>query len=398
MKELDRSDSPRSRVLRDLVQAVRVHTLDETVLGRMRRTGTVFQRSEWASPILASQMPFSNVLNTKQIRGVLSNDISVEKSYYFSPTRGSAEDDAQAIVELLNNIDNPRYSKPGSILRMRSPTFERLCQYKVDWHTDGVLGVSQIAMAVMPADDVQDLEYYDNYTISSLLTGSKVWLAYPPVSDNLNSLQAEYRAKSLDDDRFAMDNSNNFQHGIVIVQQAGQTLMLPPFWTAASISTQTSVSCAYHVATACVFPERIKHLDEFLTTTCLWPFGNPNGQYVIVAFATELIEHLQVILVDKFPQYNAGKTIADVCRAYESLQSGLRSILDAMEDKAVVRGLENEYRAAWLKILEQKRKKTSACRLCHVRIQNMPTGGTPTDRLRQHFVDFHCLRSIGAKR
>jgi hypothetical protein len=46
---------------------------------------------------------------------------------------------------------------------------------------------------------------------------------------NFTSLQAEYEATSHNPDRFAMDNSRKFQHGIAIVQQAGQGLILPPF-------------------------------------------------------------------------------------------------------------------------------------------------------------------------
>jgi hypothetical protein len=63
-------------------------------------------------------------------------------------------------------------------------------------------------------------------------------------------------------------------------------------------------------------------------------------------------------------------------------QTDLHRMLDAIEDKAVVRGLKNKYRAAWFKLLKEKRKKSPAYRLCNMRVQNMPAGGTPTDRLR----------------
>ncbi|KAJ4319902.1 hypothetical protein N0V94_003674 [Neodidymelliopsis sp. IMI 364377] len=393
MAELDRSNDPRTRVLHHLAETGHVYPLDENQLGPLRKASTVFPRSEWLSPILDDKLPFEKLLNTKQMRGVIANEIGGENTYFFAPSRGSPELNAQAIVELLNNIHDPYYSKPGAILRMHSPTFERLCQYKADWQNDGMLGVSAATVAVTPADDIQDMEYYDNYTLNTLLTGTKVWFAYPPLPGNFHALQTEYDSMSRDNTRFATNNPHNFQHGIAIVQQAGQTLVLPPFWIAASVTTQTSVSCAYHIATAMAFAERIKFLENFLVTIHLWPLGDPEGQRRLLVFATEFIEHLNDVFADSFAHYSASKVIIEICRQYELLRTGLRRVFDAIEDKAIVRGLENNYRAVWLKFLEQKRKKTPACRLCHVRIQNMPGGSSPTDRLRQHFVDFHCVRS-----
>ena len=121
-------------------------------------------------------------MNANQIKAIVSNGMGGENTYHFANSHGSPEKDAQAIVELLNNIGNPHYNKPGTILRMQSSMFERLCMYKPDWHSDGMLGVLEVSMAVTPADGVEDMEYYNNYSFSTLLTGTKVWLTYPPTS------------------------------------------------------------------------------------------------------------------------------------------------------------------------------------------------------------------------
>lgn len=393
MVELDRSNSPRARILHDLADSGHVYSLDEKELGPLRKAGTVFHRSEWASPILNDQLPFENLPNTKQIKGVLIKEVTGDAIHCFSPTLGSLEKDARALVGLLTNIGNPHYSKPGSIRGMHSPTIEDLCTHKADWALDGMLGASQVTVAVTPADDVQDMEYFEYYILSTLLTGTKVWFVYPPIQDNLAALQNEHRAMLTKTELFAMDHAATFQHGIALIQRAGEAVILPPFWTATSISTQASVSSSYRISTAMVFPDRIKHIADFLVNHQLWYVGSDQGQRRLIVFATEFVQHLQMVLADSFPHFSASKVVSEICREYELLCINLRRTLDSIEDKAVVRGLENMFRAAWLNFLEQKRKKTSACRLCKLRIENMPMGGAPTDRLRQHFVNSHCLRN-----
>jgi hypothetical protein len=393
MVELDRIKSANSRMLHELAERGSVRPLNEQVLKPLRKHGMIYQGSEWSSPILTSHLPLDSPPDAKQIKNILMNEIGGKNSFHFVPTRGTPETDAQAIVALLNNIENPSYSTSGAILNMVSPTFEGLFQFKVNWPEDGMLGSSHVNVAVTPADDVQDMEYYDTYTLHTLLHGSKVWLAYPPLPQNLAALQEHYRLLAADEYALGMNNAQHFQHGILIVQQAGQGLVMPPFWTATAISTQVAVSATYHATTATALMERIKHISDFRLTCQLGLSDKTQEQSRLVSFASELIDHLQRVLEDAFPYCKMSKVITEICREYETLRTGLRQMLPAINDKAIARGLENKFRAVWLRFLEEKRKKNPACRLCNTRVQNMPAGLSATDRLRQHFVDFHCLRS-----
>lgn len=256
-----------------------------------------------------------------------------------------------------------------------------------------MLSSSHVVAAVTPADDVQDVEYYDTYTLSTLLHGSKVWLAYPPLPENLAALEDHYKLLAADEYALGLNSAQNFQHGIFIVQRAGQGLIIPPFWTATAISTQTSVQATYQATSAIAFVERVKHLSDFRLTCQLGLSDQAQEQNRIVFLATELVDNLQRILEDSFPHCKVSKVITDVCREYETLRVGLRQVLQSIDDKAIARGLENKYRAMWTTFLEEKRKKNPACRLCNTRVENMPAGRSATDRLHQHFVDFHCLRS-----
>lgn len=133
MVELDRINSLSSRKLYELAEGRIVRPLNEKVLKPLRKQGKVYQGSEWASPILTGQLPLDNPPNAKQIKSILMNEIGAKNSFHFVPTRGTLETDARAIVDLLNNIENPSYNTSGAILNMVSPTFERMFQFKVDW-------------------------------------------------------------------------------------------------------------------------------------------------------------------------------------------------------------------------------------------------------------------------
>lgn len=169
---------------------------------------------------------------------------------------------------------------------------------------------------------MQDFDYYGTYTLNTTHWHQGL-VRVPLLLDNLSTLQAVHHAMLENKALCAIENADTFQH-IAIVQQAGQTLVLRPFWTATCMATQTSVSSTYHTATAMTFAKQIKNID-------------------------------------------------------------------AIEDKAIVRGLENKYRAVWLKSLEQKRKKNASYRLQCTRLEHA-CWKYPTARLRQHFDDCHCLR------
>ncbi|KAJ4381226.1 hypothetical protein N0V86_003575 [Didymella sp. IMI 355093] len=349
MFELDRIKSANSRMLHELAER-----------GSSTKTANGLHRS------LQATFPLDSLPDTKQIKNILMNEIGGKNSFHFVPTRGTPETDAQAIVALLNNIENPSYSTSGAILNMVSPTFEGLFQFKVNWPEDGMLGSSHVNVAVTPADDVQDTEYYDTYTLYTLLHGSKVWLAYPPLPRNLAALQEHYRLLAADDYALGMNNAQNFQRGILIVQQAGQSLVMPPFWTATAISTQIAVSATYHATTATALVERIKHISDFRLTCRLDLSEKTQEQSRLILFASELVDHLQRVLEDAYAHCKISKVITEICREYETLRTGLRQMLPAINDKAIARGLGNKSRAVWLRFLEEKRKKNPACR-CAIR-------------------------------
>lgn len=390
MVETERSNTPAAHILGDLANGGLAYPLDEKVLGPLRQEGKVFQQSIWASPVLTDRMRPVIEPDTDQVKEILRNDIGGFDSH------GSRSEDAPAISILINNIDNPRYRAPGAVFYLLSPEFERIYQYTPDWPEDGILDTSQLDINVSPGDNVLDMDFSDTYTHSTLITGSKIWLVFPPTPNNMAVLQAHYNTLSnrtedhaLD---FALDHARDFESGIILIQRSGQTLFLPPFWMATALSVQPTVSATFRIATAIEFGERIKQLGNFRLTNRLHLANDTQQvQQSLSSFANELIEHLRAILEDNFPECNLNQVIINICRGYETFRDDLRRVLEAIEDKTIVQGLEDKWRAAWINFLDMKRKKLHKpeCRLCKLPIRDMPAGTSPLDRIRQHFIGFH---------
>ena len=396
MVEADRCGSPYALILHDLAEHGYAYPLDEEELGPLRQKGKAFEGSIWNSPILTEFTSPKIEPDTNQVKETLLNDIAGDDVYSFAPSHGSRSEDALAISNLINNIDNPRYNKSGFVSSLHSPELERIYQYTPDWDQDGILGMSRLTIEVTPADSTQDIEFSDSYMHSTLVTGSKIWLVFRPTSNNMAVLQAYYDTVLNGTENHALDHARNFEPGIIFIQRPGETLLLPPFWMATVVSVQPTVSATFYIATAIEFEERVKQLRNFRSTMRLHLVDDREAQRMLFTFTDELIEHLRAILEGSFPECDLNKVISNICRDYETFRADLRRLLGAIEDRAVVQGLEAKYQAAWINFLEMKRKKTRkpTCRVCNLRIEYMPVGTSPMDRLRQHFIEFHCLRSV----
>ena len=396
MVETDRCGDHRSaRILHDLAEGGHAFPLDEKELGPLRQEGKVLEHSIWALPVLTDLMPPEIAPDTNQVKEILLNNLAGANLENFYPPGGSRSENELVLSNLINNIDNPRYRENGAISHLRSPELERIYRYTPDWHQDGILWVSKLYISLDPAGSGDDIKYSDVYMHSTLITGSKIWLVFRPTSNNMAVVQAYYN--SILNGRYdytmgvALDRARDFEPGIILIQRAGQTLILPPFWMAITLSTQPTVSAEFGTATATKFAERIKQLRNFRFTNRLHLDDDDGVQETLFIFTDRLIEQLRAILEGNFPECNLNQVIINICRGYETFRADLRRVFEAIEDKTIVQGLEDKWRAAWINFLDMKRKNTHRphCRLCKLPIRDMPAGTSTMDRLRQHFIGFH---------
>jgi hypothetical protein len=210
-------------------------------------------------------------------------------------SRGTPGDKIVATRNLLANISNPTYNEPGAIRHMRSLTLDQVKAEATGWEALGVLGHSTLEVTVAPAKEVFELECYQNYLSTTLLSGRKVWLVFPPTQENLDRLHQVYKDMYDSAPLTVPHVLVQMQHGIAIIQNSGQTLLLPPYWAAMAFCTRTSTSCGFFTATATNFMQRVQCMDLRLSITALCE-TTEQQQAHFVQHATELATHLASIL------------------------------------------------------------------------------------------------------
>jgi len=405
MAELERHQSDhRAAFAFDTAQGGRIHPLNEDELRHFQKeTDGVFGPSQWDTPNLNGELPFTftSLPSPTAVEKAIKSDVGGENHFRFAPSRGSPEDDANAVMHLLDNIGNPRYSEPGAVVHMQSPTFNQKKRWISGWEGDGVLGQSEFQMTVAPAGEIFELEYYEHHFSTTLLTGSKVWFTFPPLQANLDLLRKAYECMhDSNTSHVPLDVLSEMQHGIAIIQKPGQTLLLPPYWSHMIFCTETSTSCSFSLATAAQFMYRIKHMDLWVSHNLFWETGEQLQSH-LVRYASELATHFATIMTGDLKRFKVAPVQNQICSEwvktgpkeaaeFENMKEKIGVLLSLIDDEEARERIDDEIRHAWIEFMEEKRKKRPECRLCRVRIEHMPAGETPDERLARHVTDVHC--------
>jgi hypothetical protein len=440
MALVDDSRNPVAQAIYQVAYAGHIHSLDEKQLEETRKNRSIAFPKKEESPFLGNTPLFESLPNVYQIKHALLTDFQIidneafaddemtdiedadvdmadtensnadvqmtdgiygegsfeevadakESHYYFEPSLGSSKQDARAARELLNNIDNRAYRRPGSILEMYSATLDAIPSNKASFKAEGTLHRTRLEVDVSPADDFSGIIYHEDYYMSTLLTGQKIWIAYPPLFGNRGKVLKNY--EEVVAGNAPLDTFTCLEHGIAIIQQPGQTVAIPPLWMFTQFCTETSTSCTYKIETAQQLHKRFRdgNAKLFVALTKIWPPHEVQQQAELLRYVTNLVDYLDRILTDSMKGFNTTNVIIDICRDYTAIFRSFARVLAAVQDKVQVRRIEHEFLQTWVNFLEKKFKKKQECRICHMSAAHLPVDSSATARLKRHFVDVHC--------
>jgi hypothetical protein len=412
MQHLEHNNDPRARQALAMAKDDQFHPLNETALQSQRsdQNDTAFDADIFNSPILygADHSPFSPLPTAAHVQTILTQDITHPNLYDFAPSRGSPQLDAAATTKLLANIPNPAYAEPGAILHMSSPTFDALRTNHMPWESAGILGTSAFQMTVSPAPEVFDLEFSPNYFFTTLMTGLKVWIAYPPRHGNLMALQRRYEALAGGSVFLAL--ADTLQHGIALIQRPGETLMLPPYWLHMSFSVECSTSAGYFLATALKYIERLLSIDLHVSGLRMWD-SEAVQQSELVSYVEMLAEHLDVILnqSEELGDFKNDGVVSELCMNWDkvTVQAPERGTLKVqvcrlcslIEDEDERRRIQRIWQRAWLEFMLNESRRKDECRICGVKVApvadyRLPGMESLEYQSRAHFVMAHWVAAL----
>jgi hypothetical protein len=390
MLQLECCEDTRAMYAFEMAMHGSLYPLNEEILRPIRQTEDMFEEDIRSSPVLTGlqDIPFTSIPTHTQLQNILKRDIGGKNFFRFAPSLGSPELDAVATLNLLTSLLDPLYNARGAVMHMTSPTLDRLQKTnKHSWQNEGRLGESALQVTIAPASEVFDLEYYDYFRISTLLLGAQVRIAYPPLDSNLEHLRTHY--SQLQGGRIFGAMKPDLQHGIAIVQRAGETLTLPPFWPCITFCTQTCVAAGHCLATATKYFQRLVNTELYLAMVRLWP-DKKKEKLELARYIESLAAHLNRVLNGSFPGNKVDGVIVQLCKLWDvdfkPKVSALCSMIDEHAERDRIRGVFN---AAWVTLADEKRRKRPECRLCYKRISDMAGNEGAGQRLAGHVIAEH---------
>ncbi|KAF2866128.1 hypothetical protein BDV95DRAFT_584951 [Massariosphaeria phaeospora] len=186
------------------------------------------------------------------------------------------------------------------------------------------------------------------------------------------------------------------EHGIVFVQQAGQTLYMPPFCTHVSMGIENCTSAYYYVATATQFPAALKHIPWRVAV--IRREAPEMHQTQLADYASAILYTLEQVLRGDFDKaLNIVALHKNMCDSWNENKDKVYALCAAIEDPTKADGFKDGFKRAWIEFLERKcvlqenGKKLATCQLCKNPINKM--SGNKADRLVRHFLQKHWPRA-----
>lgn len=232
-----------------------------------------------------------------------------------------------------------------------------------------------------PTGDGYDLMHCEAYALNTLVSGTKVFVIFPPTPSNLDTLREKWEALAKVDDFYSTPFWERMEGGIALIQRAGETLIVPPFCPYISCSLETSVSAEYWIVTAKKIHLRMENTRLTLAQNNCEPAAVRDVK--LIQRCDSIQTALHMILDEAVENFDSIRTIIKMCQIWPQVKDEIRAMCEAIEDQKTRVTIIDKFRRMWTQFLEKKKKKSGKCRLCSLPVKSM------TMTLAEHFVTDH---------
>jgi hypothetical protein len=199
---------------------------------------------------------------------VLKETINAGNAFHFRSHQGNRQADRSAALELVNHLQDPCYLGQGAVFELGSSrhTFNKFFDNVAAINAVILNRPSSPTVDVYPCGLIDDVSgtRIASWTRNHLIAGTKYWLVYPPTAHNLS----RYRTHCYDSSDYK-EVCKQFQGGIGMLQRAGQTIYISPFWPYICFTMLTATSISNRYILLQDYPRHLQHLDTLRAVSYL---------------------------------------------------------------------------------------------------------------------------------
>jgi hypothetical protein len=293
--------------------------------------------------------------------------------------------DDVAGLQTINSLTDVELAATGTIVTFPSETLETLLIQ--DWEAPAnLLRASMATCTVLPNNTLLPIHHSnESTTITTLLSGSIVWIIWPPTDHNLRTLQTAYEHSAEDLDESKLTIADSLEGGTIFVQTEGDGLRLPPFSLMTGLATTTSVLATYSHVTV----ENFISMLQKLPLLKAWFHTEVEGGRKQTEFNASVLLYLDLMLNGdpdneerdniKLPT-NKSVLLDTLLSVWDNIKDDLAAMMGPADRKT----MEN----IWGEFLTMAVGRE--CRLCGKRF--------PKNARRKHFIGSHWPKAKDAER
>lgn len=272
-------------------------------------TGAVAQKFFKLSGLYTAGVPVVPLLGHVQgsvgvdplaLRDLLRPNLPPADRIYVYPPNKNPEDTERLTTDLVDHLGENDMQYPGIT---SSIMFECSLQHALgmphlspEFDPDIFPQATMKTMSIMPCGATLPLECSSlvNFSEVHLLTGVRVYLVWPPTSNNVASMHSCFNTVS---DAQQAQILERLEDGVTFVQRVGEVVTLPPFCPTLVFATQTSAAMVFSFRDVKTLPQRLRYIGLLPEQIqALHGFGTPrsikNIEYYLAQFYKDMGELL----------------------------------------------------------------------------------------------------------
>jgi hypothetical protein len=334
----------------------------------------------------------------------LSETTAPPPNFLYYPPQETRSEDLQAARLLVQNITNRSFPSPspdGYISILKSAKLSALAT-DIKKDLPGQIYVSEPVYRLFPSKHVIQLQH--QHSCSSYVTqlsGSIIWVVWPPTESDLSALAKAYAEYDNDMDKNKLnEKAGDLEGGVMFVTERGDAFRIPSFCPLMGVvrSRETSVLATYSVtATADLLNVGVGKNVELLKAWWGTDFSHTSREAAQFALGSSVARDISSILhgdMDRLPDANSSEKVKhpwteegpllEVLTRWDEVRVELVGIMDGETRGAFMR--------AWVSLLEEDGER---CLICGTEYGS----GEEGEEMVEHFERWHWMsREEGGRR